>query len=87
MRVLERTEDVDASRSTMIDASESDRLSWRKSRACMGGQCVEVAALDDGGVAIRNSADPAAGLLVFTGGEFADFLGGVKSGDFDDLTG
>ena len=59
---------------------------WRKSgRSSAQGNCVELAGLAGGGVAVRNSRDPEGPALVFTGAELDAFLGGVRDGDFDDL--
>jgi hypothetical protein len=60
-------------------------LHWRKSLFCAGGSCVEVAPLDDGGVALRNSNMPAAEPVVVTGMEWSDFVAGMKAGHFDGL--
>jgi hypothetical protein len=61
---------------------------WRKSTFCGGaggGDCVEVALLDGGGVAVRDSKDRAGAVLVFTGTEWVAFLAGagVRAGEFD----
>lgn len=57
---------------------------WRKSsHSGYQGNCVEVAALDRGEIAIRNSRDPGGPALIFTGAEFAAFLLGAKDGEFD----
>jgi hypothetical protein len=59
---------------------------WRKSRASNpSGNCVEVAALDGGAIAVRNSRFPDGPALVYTRAEVAAFLAGVKDGEFDDL--
>jgi hypothetical protein len=67
----------------------ADRIAgaeWRKSRrSAPGGNCVELAALPDGGVAVRNSRFPSGPALVYTRAELAAFLGGVKDGEFDGL--
>lgn len=57
---------------------------WRKSRhSGSEGQCVEVAFLDDGRVAVRDSKDAGAGpALVFTAGEWAAFSAGMADGEF-----
>lgn len=57
---------------------------WTKSRYSNAeGNCVEVASLADGAVAIRNSRDPHGPALVYTPAEIEAFLAGVKDGEFD----
>ena len=69
-----------------IPATQLPMARWRKSRASNpSGCCVEVAALPDGAIAMRNSRDPAGPALVYTRAEVAAFLAGVKNGEFDDL--
>ena len=52
------------------------------SSACNGNGCVEVE-MDLGGfVAVRSTTDPAR-MLLFTREEWADFVHGVKNGEFD----
>jgi Domain of unknown function (DUF397) len=46
------------------------------------GNCVEVAHLDDGAVAVRNSRHPDGPALVFTPAEWDAFLSGARSGEF-----
>jgi Domain of unknown function (DUF397) len=64
---------------------ELARAQWRtatKSQA--NGACVEVASLDGGRVAIRDSKDDGRGpVLVFTPAEWDAFLDGAKLGEFD----
>lgn len=60
-------------------------LTWRKARASTLANCVEVAELADGAVAVRHSRDVAGWVLVFSAAEFAAFLDGAKRGDFDDM--
>ena len=68
-----------------MPAADLPEVTWRKSRRSgpQGGNCVEVANLPDGQVAMRNSRHPAGPALVFTAAEWAAFLGGARDGDFD----
>jgi hypothetical protein len=74
-----------------VRASElrADRLglvTWRKSTASNpNGDCVELADLPAGDVAVRNSRDPRGPALIYTRAEIAAFLAGAKAGEFDDL--
>ncbi|MPZ64502.1 MAG: DUF397 domain-containing protein [Pseudonocardiaceae bacterium] len=59
---------------------------WRTSSFSNGtGACVEVAPLDDGRIAMRNSKTPDAGVVFFTRAEMDAYIKGVKAGEFDDL--
>ncbi|MEV4181116.1 DUF397 domain-containing protein [Streptosporangium canum] len=57
---------------------------WRKSTLSGddGSDCVEVAELSGGQRAVRDSKDHGGPALVFTSGEWAAFVGGVKNGEF-----
>ena len=44
-----------------------------------------MAALPDGGIAVRNSRHPSGPALVYTRAEISAFMAGVKDGEFDDL--
>lgn len=71
------------------NGERADQLgaAWRKSTASNpSGQCVEVAALANGEIAVRNSRHPSGPALVYTRAEISAFLAGVKNGEFDDLT-
>ncbi len=70
-----------------ISADQLGTVAWRKSRTSNpSGDCIEVAALDSGAVAVRNSRDPHGPALVYTRAEIAAFVAGAKDGEFDDLT-
>ncbi|MGH3979802.1 MAG: DUF397 domain-containing protein [Pseudonocardiaceae bacterium] len=56
---------------------------YRTSSRCSKGTCVEVAPLPGGGAALRDAKDRARSPLVFDAGEWADFVAGVKNGEFD----
>lgn len=61
-------------------------MRWRKSTASNpNGNCVELAELAGGDIAVRNSRHPGGPTLVYTPAEFAAFIVGVRSGEFDDL--
>ena len=49
------------------------------------GNCVELAKLPDGGVAVRNSRFPDGPALIYTRDEIRALVLGVKDGEFDNL--
>ena len=66
-----------------LSAGEIAGLSWIKAKASShNGACVEIAAAS-GNIAMRDSKDPAGPVLVYTPVEFAAFLDGARSGEFD----
>jgi hypothetical protein len=61
-------------------------VTWKKSRRSNpSGNCVELAELPDGGVAVRNSRDPEGPVLIYTLDEIAAFILGAQDGEFDHL--
>ncbi|MGP4020765.1 DUF397 domain-containing protein [Saccharopolyspora sp. 5N708] len=61
-------------------------VTWRKSRhSGKWGNCIELAALDNGTIALRQSNQSDGTALICTRAELAAFLSGAKDGEFDDL--
>jgi hypothetical protein len=59
---------------------------WRKSSYSGGGgngNCVEVAFLPDGDVAVRDTKDRTIPPHSYPGAEWAAFVAGVRAGEFD----
>jgi hypothetical protein len=56
---------------------------WRRSSYTNNGTCVEVAALPDGSVGVRDSKDPGSPVLRFNTAEWVAFVAGVKAGELD----
>ena len=61
-----------------------EKVQWRISASCGGGNCVQVARHEDS-IAIRDSKNPDQGVQSYTIDEWREFVTGVKRGDFDDL--
>lgn len=74
---------------TVLTGTPADRIAvaaWRKStHSGAQGNCVEVAALPDGELAVRNSRFPSGPALVCTREELAAFLAAAKAGELDDV--
>jgi hypothetical protein len=68
-----------------VSSAEIVEASWYKSSASgYNGNCVEIANLRDGCVAVRDTKDRASGpALIFTRPEWDAFLTGAKNGEFD----
>jgi hypothetical protein len=70
-----------------VPAGSLTGVRWVKSgRSNQSGNCVEVAALPDGSVAMRNSRHPDGPALIYTRAEITAFVEGAKDGDFDAFT-
>ncbi|MEU6227490.1 DUF397 domain-containing protein [Streptomyces sp. NPDC047042] len=70
-----------------VAADSIEEVRWVKSSKSTpeGGNCVEFAALPNGGTAVRNSRFPGGPALVFTRSEIEAMLAGAKQGEFDAL--
>jgi Domain of unknown function (DUF397) len=67
-----------------VTASGLSGATWLKSSRSgpTGGNCVEVAFLPAGDVAMRNSRQPDGPALIFTQAEWDAFIGGARDGEF-----
>jgi hypothetical protein len=69
-----------------MPASSLPDARWRKSTFSNSqGDCVELARLPEGMIAVRNSRHPGGPALICTQAEIAAFIQGTRDGDFDDL--
>ncbi|MEW1723182.1 DUF397 domain-containing protein [Streptomyces sp. NPDC093109] len=71
----------------MAKVDSLTHVEWRKSSFSGGsngggGECLEVASVSGGHVAVRDSKDPGVGTLVFSRTGMAAWLAGVKAGKF-----
>lgn len=61
-------------------------LQWTKSSfSFANSNCVEVANLPGGHIGVRDSKDTTGPVLRFTPGEWRDFIGGVRNGQYDGI--
>ena len=69
-----------------MPAGELDDVCWLKSQhSNPNGACVELAALPNGEIAMRNSRFPVGPVLLYTQAEITAFLAGAKDGEFDHI--
>lgn len=67
-------------------ATRIEGVVWRKSnRSNPSGNCVELAQLPGGDIAVRNSRHPAGPALIYTRAEITAFIQGARDGDFDSM--
>jgi hypothetical protein len=70
-----------------VTTSEPSVIHWRiSSFSGNNGTCVEVAALPDGHIAVRNSTHPDGAVTLFTRAEMNQWINDIKAGEFDGLT-
>jgi len=70
---------------TIANGTTASRISGRWVKSSYSGpqgNCVEIARISDGGVAVRNSRHPDGPALVFTAAEWDAFLSGARDGEF-----
>jgi Domain of unknown function (DUF397) len=71
-----------------ISAAQLEGATWRKSqRSNSQGACVELARLDAGTVAMRNSRDPQGTALVYPASAVRAMVSALRTGEFDYLVG
>ncbi|MFC6086272.1 DUF397 domain-containing protein [Sphaerisporangium aureirubrum] len=69
-----------------MSGADSSCVTWRKSSRSGGnGNCVEVAGLADGMVAVRDSKTPGKAAVTFGRIAWGEYLRAVKRGDFGGL--
>ncbi|MGH3342292.1 MAG: DUF397 domain-containing protein [Carbonactinosporaceae bacterium] len=69
-----------------MPATDLPHARWHKSRRSgIEGNCVEMARLPGGNVAVRNSRNPAGPVLIYSRREIARFVVAAKDGNFDSL--
>ena len=70
-----------------MPAAELRGARWQKSSFSGNGNnnCVEVASLPTGEIAVRNSRDPNGPTLIYTQTEVEALIRGARNGDFDNL--
>ncbi len=67
-----------------MNRADLSNVGWRKSSfsGAAGTNCVEVAEIGGGWVAVRDSKDPSGPALVFTPAEWEAFRKGMHAGEF-----
>ncbi|MQA97431.1 MAG: DUF397 domain-containing protein [Streptosporangiales bacterium] len=69
-----------------MSAAALTGVKWQKSvRSNSSGNCVELAKLPGGAIALRNSRYPEGPALIYTKDEVKAMLLSAKAGEFDDL--
>lgn len=67
-----------------VNMHQNGSHAWRSASSCgTNTSCVEIAALPDGGAAIRHSEDPRGPELHFDAAAWAAFIAAAKAGEFD----
>lgn len=69
----------------MAELAKLTTFAWTRSSMCSSGACIELAAIDDELIGVRDSKDPDGPVLRYTKDELRAFVEGVRRGEFDDL--
>lgn len=65
-----------------MQGTSHDPLIWRRPSSCpSGAACIEIAALPDGGAAIRDGKDPQGPELRFSAAAWTQFILAIKAGE------
>jgi Domain of unknown function (DUF397) len=67
-----------------FEAGSTTQPHWRTASLCTGGECIEVAQVDDL-IMLRDSLQPRGDILHWTVQEWRSFIVGIRAGKFDDL--
>ena len=68
----------------MLHIPDDPSVQWQKSSFSYGaGECIEMATLGGGVIALRDSKDPEGPVLTFTRREIDAFVRGAIAGEFD----
>ncbi len=73
---------VDHREKNAVNLVSAGDISWRRSRHCDGGACVEVAELGKM-IALRESKDPDGPVITFGSDEWRTFVARIKSGTLE----
>jgi len=75
---------MNAARSSLGDGPATAGLKWQVSSYCGGnGECVAIAKLPDGDVAVKDTKEHDGLMLRFSQREWRAFIAGVRAGEFD----
>jgi hypothetical protein len=75
---------MNGARSGAGDGLATAGLTWRVSSLCGGnGECVAVAKLPNGDVALSDTKERHGQVLRFSASEWRAFVAGVRAGEFD----
>jgi len=75
---------MSGARGDVGDGLVTAALKWRVSSMCGGnGECVAVAKLPDGDIAVKDAKEHDGHVLRFSADEWRAFIAGVRAGEFE----